>query len=176
VRAVVRPSNLAGGLELRNLLHPNILDERLNTTVPSLESMTAGLDLRGWQFRPAPGEWSVTEIVCHLRDVDREVHLPRLQSLLVQEEPFMPGVVSDDWAVEREYQSQDGRQALAELSVARAKLLTLLPPAEDPAWERRGRHTFFGPTSFWELVCLILEHDELHVEQVKSNLAALALS
>jgi hypothetical protein len=105
--------------------------------------------------------------------VDREVHLPRLESLLSQEEPFMPGVVSDDWANEREYRAQDGQKALQELESARHELLALLPPAEDPAWERRGRHTFFGPTSFWELVCLILEHDELHIEQVKGNLSAL---
>ena len=129
--------------------------------------------LPGWRYQPDSGEWSITEIVCHLRDVDREVHLTRLESLLCQEEPFMPGVVSDDWAIERQYQAQDGRQALQELESARAELLALLPPAEDPAWERRGRHTFFGPTSFWELVCLILEHDELHIEQVKDNLGAL---
>lgn len=158
---------------MRNLLHPNILHERLKATVPTLESLTAGLGPQAWQYRPAPGEWSVTEIVCHLRDVDREVHFPRLQSLLIEKEPFMPGVVSDNWAVEREYHTQDGQQALAELGVARIKLLALLPPAGDPAWERRGRHTFFGPTSFWELVCLILEHDEVHIEQVKANLAAI---
>jgi hypothetical protein len=159
---------------VRNLLHPHILYRRLAATVPLLETLTTDLDPEGWRFRPAPGEWSVTEIVCHLRDVDREVHLPRLHSLLVQEEPFMPGVVSDDWAAEREYWAQNGPHALDELRVARAELLALLPPAGDPTWERRGRHTFFGPTSFWELVCLILEHDELHVEQVEANLAALA--
>jgi hypothetical protein len=159
---------------VRNLHHPDILYRRLAATVPTLETLTAGLGSAGWHSRPALGEWSVTEIICHLRDVDREVHLPRLQSLLAQEEPFMPGVVSDNWATEREYCTQNGPRALEELRVARAELLALLPPAGDPAWERRGRHTFFGPTSFWELVCLILEHDELHVEQVKGNLAALA--
>lgn len=159
---------------MRNRLHPDILYEGLAATVPALEALTADLDPDGWRFQPTPGEWSVTEIVCHLRDVDREVHLPRLQSLLIEEEPFMPGVVSDEWAIEREYRAQDGRQALEELGAARAELLTWLPPAGDPGWERRGRHTFFGPTLFWELVCLILEHDELHIEQVRDNLAALA--
>lgn len=159
---------------MRNRLHPDILHERLAATVPALEALTAGLDADGWCFQPRPGEWSVTEIVCHLRDVDREVHLPRLQSLLVEDEPFVAGVVSDVWAAERGYCTQDGRQALADLGVARAELLTWLPPAGDPGWERRGRHTFFGPTAFWELVCLIAEHDELHIEQARATLAALA--
>jgi hypothetical protein len=161
---------------VRNLLHPDLLRERLGTTVPTLDRLTADLGLEDWRFQPGSGEWSVTEIVCHLRDVDREVHIPRLQSLLIEEEPFMPGVVSDDWAIERGYRAQDGQRALAELATARAELLSLIPGADDGAWQRRGRHTFFGPTSFWELVCLILEHDELHIEQVRDTLAGLGKS
>ena len=82
----------------------------------------------------------------------------------------MPGVVPDTWAVERNYQAQDGPAALAALSAARRELLALLPPAHSAIWERRGRHTFFGPTSFLELVCLILEHDILHLQQVRDVL------
>ena len=88
------------------------------------------------------------------------------------EEPFMPGVVADDWARERHYQAQDGRSALASLAASRAEMLALLPPAGDAIWQRRGRHTFFGPTTFLELVCLVLEHDELHIDQVRETLLA----
>ena len=157
---------------MRNLLPQEDLIQFLSETVPTLQEITAELDSEKWHYKPAPDEWSVTEIVCHLRDVDLEVHLPRLRSLIAEEEPFMPGVVSDAWAAERDYQSQDGPEALARLAAARSELLALIPPADDLVWERRGRHTFFGPTSFWELVCLVLEHDELHVEQVKDTLDA----
>jgi hypothetical protein len=156
---------------MRDLLPQEALAEQLARTVPTLREMTHGLDLDTWRHRPGPDQWSITEVVCHLRDVDREVHYVRLRSLTDLEEPFMPGVVSDAWAVERDYQSQDGPQAFADLVLSRRKLLSLLPPVGASLWERRGRHTFFGPTTFWELVCLVLEHDELHIEQVRQILA-----
>jgi hypothetical protein len=151
-------------------LPPDELGHRLAETVPTLRGLTAGLEPAQWLHRPAEHEWSITEIICHLRDVDREVHLARLQSLIHEEQPFMPGVVPDSWAIERDYQAQDGPAALAALEVVRGELLALLQAADSATWERRGRHTFFGPTSFLELVCLILEHDILHLQQVREVL------
>jgi len=145
------------------------LGRRLAETVPALRELTAGLEPARWLHRPTESEWSITEIICHLRDVDREVHLARLQSLISEEQPFMPGVVPDTWAVERNYQAQDGPAALRALELAREELLALLPAADSLIWERRGRHTFFGPTSFLELVCLILEHDILHLQQAQDT-------
>lgn len=157
---------------MRNKLPRGALAESLAKTLPTLRRLTSGLSAEEWIFRPGPDEWSATEIICHLRDVDREVHLPRLLALIAQEDPFMPGVVADDWAIERDYQAQHGPSALVSLASSRAELLDLLPDEGDPIWQRHGRHTFFGPTTFWELVCLVLEHDELHIEQVRIALTA----
>ena len=46
-----------------------------------------------WSHRPAAGEWSLTEIACHLRDVEREVHQARFNALLADDSAFLPGVV-----------------------------------------------------------------------------------
>jgi len=137
---------------VRGQLPPSEVTLRLAQTVPTLQALTAGTGPDAWLFRLCAGEWSATEIICHLRDVDRWVHIPRLQSFLTEDEPFIPGVVADKWAVEHNYQAQDGPAALDALDAGRAELLALLPPASDPVWARRGRHTFFGPTGFLELV------------------------
>jgi len=155
---------------VRGQLPPSEVSLRLAQTIPTLRALTAGIERDAWVFRPEPGEWSATEIICHLRDVDRRVHLPRLQSFFTEDEPFIPGVVADKWAIEHNYQAQDGPAALDALDAARAELLALLPPASDPVWGRRGRHTFFGPTGFLELVCLVLEHDKIHIEQLQETL------
>jgi uncharacterized damage-inducible protein DinB len=157
---------------MRNPLPPAELYRQLALTVPKLQSMTAELDDQGWLAHPIEGEWSITETICHLRDVDREIHLPRLQSIIARKDPFMPGVIADNWVTERNYQAQDGRAALQDLAASREELLAILPPAESPIWQRSGRHTFFGPTTFLELVCLTLEHDILHVGQVEKILYA----
>ncbi|RMG94834.1 MAG: DinB family protein [Chloroflexi bacterium] len=120
-----------------------------------------------WKKRPAAGEWSLTEVVCHLRDVEREVHQARFQALLAKEDAFLPGAVTDEWVTTRQYQEQNGRFALQEFLDARQQTIQLLQSIADPdSWNRRGRHAFFGPTSLHELVNLAVKHDEAHLPQI----------
>ena len=39
----------------------------------------------------------MTEIICHLRDVEREVNLPRIRRVLAEQNPFLVGEVTDVW-------------------------------------------------------------------------------
>src|SRR5690606_9291264 len=97
---------------------------------------------RDWNDGPTPDEWSLTEIACHMRDVEREVHQSRLRALLREEGAFLPGVDADEWAGPRRYREQNGRVALAEFLDARDETIALLAPLPDDVWARRGQHTF----------------------------------
>lgn len=119
-----------------------------------------------WQWRSEAGEWSITEVVCHLRDVEREVHQTRFRDLIAAENVFLPGVVADDWIQQRQYQQQDGPAALKDFLAARCQTLVLLEDMPEAMWERRGQHAFFGPTSLHELLNLAVEHDEAHFDQL----------
>src|SRR5258706_3918862 len=122
-----------------------------------------------WPRRPADGEWSLTEIVCHLRDVELEVNLPRLRAVIEQDNPFIAGADTDPWALERGYQSQDGPRALRDFAQARqasARLLRLQPAS---AWRRTARHAIFGPTQLVEIAGWFLDHDLIHLEQVRKT-------
>lgn len=120
-----------------------------------------------WRWRPDVGEWSLTELMCHLRDVEREVHQPRFRALIEADNAFLPGVTSDDWVEERQYWRQDGRQALADFVAARRETVALLSEVDEAVWERRGRHAFFGPTSLHELLHLAVRHDQAHWRQLE---------
>ncbi len=122
---------------------------------------------RDWEYRPAESEWSLTEIACHLRDVEREVHQARLRALLAEEGAFLPGVDADEWAGPRNYRAQNGRAALDTFLAARDETITLLTPLGAELWARQGQHTFFGPTSLQELVYLAVQHDRLHAKQIE---------
>jgi FMN phosphatase YigB (HAD superfamily) len=116
--------------------------------------------------RPAPGEWSPGEVLCHLRDVDSEVNLVRLLQVLHEANPFLPGQDTDPWAEARQYFKQDGSQALLDFINARLVILDLLEKMTLEDWERRARHAIFGPTNLRELVNIMAGHDILHVQQV----------
>ncbi|MFH1523682.1 MAG: HAD family hydrolase, partial [Chloroflexota bacterium] len=52
---------------------PQALLACLRATPAALATLTTTISSNIWQHKPAPDEWSLTEIACHLRDVEREV-------------------------------------------------------------------------------------------------------
>lgn len=119
-----------------------------------------------WQCAPAGGEWCLTEVACHLRDVEHEVHQPRFQALIAANNAFIPGAVADEWVTERHYRHQSGPAALTDFLNSRQETLNLLTNLPDPIWQRSGQHTFFGPTTIHELLSLAVKHDQAHWEQI----------
>jgi hypothetical protein len=121
-----------------------------------------------WAYRPSEAEWSLTEVACHMRDVEREVHQARLDALLADEDAFLPGVDADEWAEPRNYRAQDGRAAAADFLTDRDETITLLEALPVEQWSRVGQHTFFGPTSLHEIVYLAVQHDRMHARQIEA--------
>jgi FMN phosphatase YigB (HAD superfamily) len=152
---------------------PMRIPYRLAGNLAYLLGELSALSATEWKTRPAPGEWSLTEIVCHFRDVEAEVNLPRTRLILETDNPFLSGAVTDPWAVERNYQAQDGPQALRDFAVARQSLIRLLKAQPESAWARAARHAILGPTTLAELLTITLDHDRLHLEQVRATLRRL---
>lgn len=139
-----------------------VLLQQLSHYVDDLERLVEDADHIDWRHRPAPDSWSLVEIVCHLRDVELEVHQPRIRAIVDEEMPFIPGVNPDSWAEPRRYREEEGDEAFAQCLSARRETVTLLSGLEPGQWQRRGRHAFLGTTTLQELVYLIVNHDEAH--------------
>lgn len=139
--------------------------------LPSLSKreQAAGLDMRR---RPVPNEWSLTEILCHLRDTELEINLPRLRMLLELNEPFIPARDTDSWAVTRDYKNQNAAQAMQVFMSARMETVDLMRGLTNE-WTRKARHAIFGPTDLQELVKFMGEHDKLHIRQICSTIGQL---
>lgn len=142
----------------------------LTSTPAVLDSLLAGVPDRCWQAKPGQDDWAITEIICHLRDVDREVNLPRIQRLLNIDNPFIEGADTDPWAKTRNYLEQDGPLALKDFVAARIEILNKLIEMPEAAWQRPARHAIFGPTNLEEICRIIAEHDRLHIRQISSLL------
>jgi HAD superfamily hydrolase (TIGR01549 family) len=149
---------------------PGALLATLSATPAALDSLCRGLLPDSWRKRPNEGQWCPTEIICHMRDVEREVNLPRVKSVLNESNPFIPGKDTDPWAEQRQYIQQDGARALQNFISTRQELLSLLKNNPLDAWERTARHAILGPTDLAELVGIIAEHDRLHIRQVQMDL------
>jgi FMN phosphatase YigB (HAD superfamily) len=145
-------------------------------TPAALSTLTRTIPDEAWAYSPAANEWSITEIIAHLRDVDREVNLPRLLRVVTEENPFLVGVNSDPWAVERGYAKQNGQDALRDFSAARAEILSLLGSLSEAGWQRSARHAIFGPSLLSDLVEIIFTHDRNHLQQIRENIQAYLLT
>ena len=138
----------------------------LKSTPAAMETISRALNPQLWRTRPAPDQWSLTEIFCHLRDVDQEVNLPRVEKIMAEKNPFVQGINSDTWADERSYNREDGLTGLHEFIHARTRLIERLANLPDEAWRLSARHAIFGPTQLIELVSFIATHDQSHDRQV----------
>jgi FMN phosphatase YigB (HAD superfamily) len=149
-----------------DLGQPDALLAILYSTPAALDSLCRDLPEPAWSIQPQTGEWGLTEIACHLRDVEQEVNLPRLRRLLNESNPFISGEDTDPWAEARGYRYQDGLQALRQLIAARMELVALLESMPSDCWQAPARHAIFGPTTLQEIVSILAAHDRLHIQQV----------
>lgn len=152
---------------------PSAMLAVLRSTPAALEILIRDLPHEKWGVRPEPGEWALNEVLCHLRDVEGEVNLPRVKKVLQETNPFLPGMDTDPWAEERAYIAQSCPQALFRFLSARMELLDLLESASPQDWQRTARHAIFGPTSLMEIISIIAGHDRIHIHQVDKILTAL---
>jgi FMN phosphatase YigB (HAD superfamily) len=136
----------------------------------AIDAFSKSIPDEHWNKRSPESEWCLTEILCHLRDVDSEVNLPRINTILQENQPFIAGIESDHWAEERDYRHQDGREALRGFLAARQAVIDRLEQAQPDDWDRVIRHSIFGPTSLKEMVGFTISHDNNHIKQIKKQL------
>ncbi|HYB70598.1 MAG TPA: DinB family protein, partial [Candidatus Bathyarchaeia archaeon] len=136
--------------------------------------------------RPDPASWSVTEIVCHLRDVE-ELFLVRFQTILAADDPQIltlgatPEALAawsiggeighpldpDRWAEDRQYARQDATAALAAFVRRRGETIALLDGLNAAQWRRGGIHQARGRMTLDEWVASLAGHDDNHLEQLR---------
>jgi FMN phosphatase YigB (HAD superfamily) len=135
------------------------------STPAVLRGLSASLSEEQWRHEPTPDDWALNELVCHLRDTEREIHQLQLGLMIEKEEAFIPRPDSGVWASERQYLHIDGQAALTEFAQARIENVKTLRSLDEQVWSRGARHAIFGPTDFLEVVSFMADHDRLHIQQ-----------
>jgi len=128
-------------------------------------------DERDW--RPAPGEWSVREVVHHLADSETIAGI-RLRRLLIEENPVIQGYDEADYARRFRYQERPWEPALRAFEAARATTAQLLESMTDAEWRRAGTHSESGAYSAEGWLRIYAEHAHIHADQIRKNRAGWA--
>ena len=121
--------------------------------------------------RPAPGKWSVVEIIAHLAE-DELVTSWRYRQML--ENPGCPlaGFDQDKWADWGRYQEWSADEALQMFRLLRGANLRLLRRLSPDEWSRFGIHAERGRITVADLARHMAGHDRNHLEQIRTRLAS----
>jgi hypothetical protein len=118
------------------------------------------------RWKPTPQEFSAVEQVCHLRDLEREGYMARIEKLLCEEQPLLPDFDGGRVAAERDYAAQPLSAALDDFAVARDSNMRAIRGLAPAALLRCGTLEGVGPVTLEALLEKMREHDEGHLQEL----------
>jgi len=120
--------------------------------------------------RPAPGKWSVAEILAHLADCEVVTGWRARQILGAPGTPIQ-AFDQNAWAVAGHYPKRDARKSLAHFTAMREANLVLLKSLKPEQWKHYGIHAERGQESIEHILRLNAGHDLNHTKQIERLLA-----
>ena len=131
-----------------------------------------GEDERRW--KPCADEFSATEGICHLRDIEEEGYAVRIRKLLNESEPFLSDLDGARLACERDYNNQNMMYALERFAHARSGNVAAVKDLSPDGLSRRGTFEGTGPITLGQLLSMMREHDEGHIQELENLCAHLS--
>jgi len=132
-----------------------------------LADLVSMIDDGTLRWRPIPTRWSVKEILCHLRDFERDAMHVRYRAILAEDDPYLARLDNDAKQAEGDYINQDGAPVLGELERLRLETIALLGEVPPAAWARTGRHFSAGRVTLEQTVARHVKHDMTHLAQIR---------
>jgi DinB family protein len=141
--------------------------ERFRRSPELLAVVLTGVYGEEIDFTPAPGKWSVRQIVAHLADTEL-VAAQWFRQVIAEDNPRLSDFDQDAWARNLDYARRQPKQSLESFRRMRSENYELLKAVPDTAFERLGTHRERGPVSLWELVSSRADHVENHARQLQA--------
>jgi hypothetical protein len=143
--------------------------ELLRSSPRKIAALVRGVTRRRLSRRPAPGSWSVTEILAHLADVEL-VQGYRLRMILESDGVPIQGFDQNVWAQYSDYASHDPGHSLRAYLVTRERTVRLLSSLKPEMWERHGMHSERGRETVRRVAEMMAGHDINHMRRIREIL------
>ena len=155
--------------------HPVALAEavtRLESMPEFLNRALAAVDRKSLVKQPSPGEFSLVEHACHLRDVESDAYAVRVRRMRLEQSPALAPFDGGAVAEASNYPAQDPFAAARQFAVARA---SLLPQVASLTQEELAREGTFGDrrVCFADVIAMMVEHDRGHREEIEALVSRL---
>jgi uncharacterized damage-inducible protein DinB len=135
-------------------------------TAQKLSALTRRLSKKQLTRRPAPGKWSIAEILAHLADSELVAGW-RLRLILGSNGTPIQAFDQDVWADTFSYSRRDPKASLEMFRTLRANNVALLKSVPKPLWDNYGMHSERGKETVAHIVRMFAGHDLNHLQQVE---------
>jgi uncharacterized damage-inducible protein DinB len=140
---------------------------RLQRATPGkLATLIKRLSKKQLTRRPAPGKWSIAEILAHLADAELVIGY-RMRLILASNGTVIQAFDQDAWAQTFNYNRRDSRTSVETFRVLRENNLKLLKSVPRKSWANYGQHQERGKESIDHLVKMMAGHDVNHIVQIE---------
>lgn len=135
--------------------------------IPAVFRMALLSDDHAIRHRPGPGEWSAIEVVGHVID-KMHIWASRVERLMVEERPTLPGYDQDALVRDHDYLHADPEVLFEQLRQACERFATLVERIPTSALQREGVHEEFGPMTLRQCIEAPFESVPEHLEQLRA--------
>lgn len=146
----------------------DLLESSGHAFAATLDALTP--ELASW--RPAPGEWCVNEVVCHVIEAEKNGFAGRIRIILGADEPDLPTWDRDRIIKDRDDCARDPKELKQELTEIRRESVKLVRSLRPEQMPRGGLHPQVGRLTVDELLHEWVHHDSNHLRQALGNVQA----
>jgi len=139
-------------------------------TVGKIERLVRKVPAARLRKRPAPGKWSVAEILAHLADGEIVTGY-RMRTILGAPGTPIAAYDQDKWAEAENYAKHDPKMSLRVFATLREANLTLVKSLRPEQRRHFGVHAERGEESIERIVQMMAGHDINHLRQIEAILA-----
>jgi uncharacterized damage-inducible protein DinB len=143
--------------------------DRLDESARQIVYLVMDCDPEDLTAPPGEGEWSIAEILAHIKASD-DILPGRVAMLLTHPRPEFQRFDERAWAAIAGYAEAPADQTLMAYQRRRGELIGQLRRLPDDAWDRTAHHEERGTISLLDLLRSAAEHEEEHVAQLEELL------
>jgi hypothetical protein len=161
--------------EYRNRMYSHLRGRdplKLQAAAPSrLAKLLKGVSGAKARTRPAPGKWSIQEIVAHIADTEL-VGGYRIRAILGAPGTPLIGFDQDAWVTALHYDQRDLKRSYEQYRLLREANLALLKSLAPEQWKYSGHHNERGEETIETITKMFAGHDLNHFQQIERILTA----
>jgi hypothetical protein len=142
----------------------------LSATPPRIAELTNGLEPAQLHTPPGQNEWSLNDVLAHLRACG-QVWGGYIRTILAEDRPTIRAVSPRTWIKQTDYLEQEFRPSFHAFARQRAELLTILHALPPESWSRVARVIAVGrdyERSVLDYADRLARHERGHVRQIEN--------